>query len=99
MPKSGYAANSQAKVCAASLVSELQGLDPASPSWVNTCYSLVAPDYGISVAAVYRYSDKGIVGVKGAGGVSPRTAPDSFRQKEAIYAESWYKSISSDIFG
>ena len=99
MPKSGYAANSQAKVCAASLVSELQGLDPSSPSWVNTCYSLVAPDYGISVAAVYRYSDKGIVGVKGAGGVSPRSAPDSFRQKEAIYAESWYKSISSDIFG
>ena len=99
MPKSGYAANSQAKVCAASLVSELQGLAPSSPSWVNTCYSLVAPDYGISVAAVYRYSDKGIVGVKGAGGVSPRTAPASFRNMEAVYAESWYKSISSDIFG
>jgi sulfide dehydrogenase [flavocytochrome c] flavoprotein subunit len=27
---------------------------PAAPKLINTCYSLVAPDYGISVAGVYK---------------------------------------------
>lgn len=99
MPKSGFAANSQGKVCAAQLVAELNGRSPVTPSWVNTCYSLVSPSYGISVAAVYRYSDKGIVGVKGAGGASPREAPASLRQMEAFYADGWYKSITADMFG
>jgi sulfide dehydrogenase [flavocytochrome c] flavoprotein subunit len=48
MPKSGFAANSQAKVCAAAIVNELGGTPMPDPSYVNTCYSLVAPDYGIS---------------------------------------------------
>lgn len=98
MPKSGYAANSQAKVCAAQLVNELHGKPPIEPSWINTCYSLVAKNYGISVAMVYRYSDKGIVGVEGAGGVGPVDADISVRKMEANYATGWYHSITQDIF-
>lgn len=99
MPKSGYAASSQAKVCAAQITAELQGVGEVEPSWVNTCYSLVSPDYGISVAAVYRHSADGIVGVKGAGGVSPRQANSSERRMEAVFAEGWYKAIVRDIWG
>ncbi|MEZ5478845.1 MAG: hypothetical protein R3E95_15600 [Thiolinea sp.] len=40
MPKSGYAANSEAKVCAANVVAMLKEKDLVEPSWVNTCYSL-----------------------------------------------------------
>jgi len=70
------------------------------PSYVNTCYSLVAPDYGISVAAVYRYNkDKGIYKVKGSGGVSPKDADAEFRKLEARYAAGWYDSITFDAFG
>lgn len=70
------------------------------PSYVNTCYSLVSPDYGISVAAVYRYSeDKGIYKVKDSGGVSPEDADLAFRKQEARYASGWYDSITSDSFG
>lgn len=98
MPKSGYAASSQAKACAAEIVAELHGETVGTSSWVNTCYSLVAPDYGISVAAVYRLTDKVIMPVKGAGGVGPRDAPRETRRMEAIYAEGWYKAITSDIF-
>jgi sulfide dehydrogenase [flavocytochrome c] flavoprotein subunit len=87
MPKSGFSANSQAK-------------DPASPSFINTCYSLVAPDYGISVAAIYRIIDDGTIApVAGAGGVSPSDAPASTRALEAEYARGWYASITSDMFG
>ncbi len=99
MPKSGFAANSQAKVCAAAIVSELGGITMPDPSYVNTCYSLVAPDYGISVAAVYRLHDGEIVKVEGSGGVSPMDAPDEYRRDEARYARGWYQSITQDAFG
>ncbi len=50
MPKSAYSANSQAKVCAASIVALLDGTPPPDPSYVNTCYSIIAPAHGVSVA-------------------------------------------------
>ncbi|MDY6981389.1 MAG: NAD(P)/FAD-dependent oxidoreductase, partial [Pseudomonadota bacterium] len=100
MPKSGFAANSQGKVCAAAIVSALHNTTMPEPSYVNTCYSLVGPDYGISVAAVYRYaSDQGIYKVDGSGGVSPADADAEFRQKEARYTRGWYASITSDTWG
>jgi len=98
MPKSGYAANSQGKVCAMQIIADLDGRKPFEPSWINTCYSLVAKDYGISVAMVYRYNEKGIIGVKGAGGVSDPEADMKLRQLEANYATGWYRSITSDMF-
>ena len=100
MPKSGFAANSQGKVCAAAIVASIHSINMPEPSYVNTCYSLVSPDYGISVAAVYRYAkDKGIYKVKGSGGVSPKDADATFRALEARYAAGWYDSITSDAFG
>lgn len=98
MPKSGFAANSQGKVCAAAIVTSLRGTTLPDPSYVNTCYSLVAPDYGISVAAVYRFSEaEGIY--KTGGGVSPLDTDTSYRQLEARYARGWYDSITQDSFG
>ncbi|WP_340117611.1 NAD(P)/FAD-dependent oxidoreductase [Pelagibius sp. 7325] len=99
MPKSGFAASTQAKVAAAAIASVLNGQDPAAPKFVNTCYSLVAPDYGISVAGVYNVQDGKIVELEGAGGLSPGDADHSFRQREADYARGWYDSITQDIFG
>ena len=98
MPKSGFSANSQAKVCAAAIAAVLQDKPPGEASFINTCYSLISPDYGISVAAVYRVTDKGIVGVEGAGGVSPVDADLAFRKLEAEYAVGWYDSITADMF-
>jgi sulfide dehydrogenase [flavocytochrome c] flavoprotein subunit len=68
------------------------------PSYVNTCYSLVGPDYGISVAMVYRMGESGIAAVQGAGGVSPKDADHAFRKAEARYSVGWYQSITSDIW-
>jgi sulfide dehydrogenase [flavocytochrome c] flavoprotein subunit len=98
LPKSGFAANSEAKMCAAAIVAELRGDQAVFPSFVNTCYSLLSPDYGISVAGVYRVTEKGITEVAGAGGVSPKAADDAFRKDEAKYALGWYASISADIW-
>ncbi len=95
LPKSGYAANSEAKVCAAAVTSLLKGVTPGTPSWVNTCYSLVGPGYGISVAMVYDLKNGKVSKVKGSGGLTPK---DANRGIEAIYAESWYNNITDDLF-
>ena len=100
MPKSGFSANSQAKVCARAVVARLREEEPPEPVFINTCYSLLSADYGISVAAVYRLDEHGtIASVPGAGGVSPANAPLAFRRAEADYARGWYASITADMFG
>lgn len=99
MPKSAFSANAQAKVCAAAIVARLAGRDPSEPKLVNTCYSLISPDYGITVAGVYR-PDKGVLAeVPGSGGVSPLDADADFRAREALYAEGWFRTITGEVFG
>jgi NADPH-dependent 2,4-dienoyl-CoA reductase/sulfur reductase-like enzyme len=99
MPKSAFAANAQAKVCAAAVAALLRNETPIQPKLINTCYSLVAPDYGISVAGVYRPLNGQLADVEGAGGVSPADAPASFRALEATYAESWFETVTAEVFG
>jgi NADPH-dependent 2,4-dienoyl-CoA reductase/sulfur reductase-like enzyme len=99
MPKSAFAANAQAKVCAAAVASLLAGQPPVEPRLINTCYSLVAPDYGISIAGVYHPSAGQWVDVAGAGGISPLDAPPSFRAQEAKYANAWFTTITTEVFG
>ncbi len=99
MPKSAFTANSQAKVCAAAVVKLLAGEKPAQPKLINTCYSVVAPDYGISVAGVYEPAGGVLADVKGSGGVSPADAPADARKTEAVYAEAWFRTITSEVFG
>jgi NADPH-dependent 2,4-dienoyl-CoA reductase/sulfur reductase-like enzyme len=99
MPKSAFAANSQAKGCAAAVAKLLNGEKPEEPKLINTCYSLVAPDYGISVAGVYTPVNGLWTDVKGAGGVSPAKAPRSDRELEANFANGWFKTITGEVFG
>jgi sulfide dehydrogenase [flavocytochrome c] flavoprotein chain len=100
MPKSAFAANSQAKTCAAAVAQLLTGATPASPKLINTCYSLVAPNYGISVAGVYQPSANGqLADVPGSGGVSPPEAPRAARAAEAVLAEAWFRTITTEVFG
>ena len=44
-------------VCAAAVAKLLAGQKADEPRLINTCCSLVAPDYGITVAGVYRPKD------------------------------------------
>jgi hypothetical protein len=77
----------------------LRGETPAAPKLINTCYSLVAPDYGISVAGVYRPANGLIADVEGAGGVSPPNGTRDVRALEASYAEAWFRTITTEVFG
>jgi sulfide dehydrogenase [flavocytochrome c] flavoprotein subunit len=99
MPKSAFAANAQAKECAAEVAALLRDETPPPPKLINTCYSLVAPDYGISVAGVYHPVNGQLVDVEGAGGVSPADAPPDFLRLEARNAEAWFRAITAETFG
>ena len=98
MPKSGYAANSQAKVCAASVAALLNGQGAPVPSYVNTCYSIAGKDYAFSVAAVYKLADDKSKINKVSGGLTPGDASAEQLRREVQYAHSWFTNITDDIF-
>lgn len=99
MPKSGYAASTQAKACAASVVSLLQGKDAPVTSYANACYSLIAPDYAISVVAVYGLAEDRSEIKKLSGGLTPMDATAEARAREVQYAYSWFNNMTSEMFG
>jgi sulfide dehydrogenase [flavocytochrome c] flavoprotein subunit len=100
MPKSGVSANTQAKVAAQAIVDLLNDRAPQPPSFLNACFSLIGPSWGISVAGVYEVGkDNTIVAVKDAGGVSPLKASLRHRRLESIFWNSWYENIIADSFG
>jgi len=99
MPKSAFAANAQGKVCALQVARLLRGQAPLSTTLLNTCYSLIASDYAISVAGVYRPGTGALEEVAGAGGTSPLDAPPALRAAEARYARDWFAAITREVFG
>ncbi len=98
MPKSGYAANSQAKVCAAAVAAMLNGKEAPTASYVNTCYSVAAEGWGFSVAAVYKLAEDRKKINKVSGGLTPMDASDEAHAREVLYAHSWFNNITADIF-
>jgi len=104
MPKSGFAANSQAKQAVASAAASLLGATPPTAAYFNTCYSHVGEEYGISIVGVYRANGGKLVEVEGSGGISPRDAAlqgprrAEHRRLESHYADGWYESITKEMF-
>ena len=100
MPKSAFAANAQAKVCAAAVAALLAGDTPAI---AEADQHLLQPrrrrNTGISVAGVYQPADGKLADVEGAGGVSPLDAPAAIRAEEALLAEAWFRTITAEVFG
>jgi len=97
MPKSGFSANSQAKVCANALRGALTGSKVFPAKFSNTCWSLIDTDDGVKVGATYEATDEKIVKVDG---FISATGEDSATRK-ATYEESegWYTGITADMFG
>ncbi|MCB1645796.1 MAG: FAD-dependent oxidoreductase [Pseudomonadales bacterium] len=97
MPKSAFSANNQAKLVAAVIAARVNGQSAPTAWLVNTCYSLVASDYGISVSGTYRARDDMLI--QTGGGQSPTGADEQVHQLEATYTHGWYESITRDSFG
>lgn len=98
LPKSGYAASSEAKIAAQAVIDLLAGRTPGTPSMLNTCYSMVGQDYGISVSAVYR-PHTGVNKWVGKPEVTSKDASPADLKREVIYGHSWFKNVTNDMFG
>ncbi len=99
LPKSGYAANAEAKACAAAVAAQLRGEPLPSPAYANTCYSVVGEDYGISVVTQYRLSEDGTQIQPIGGGTTPLDASTEDLRREAAHAHAWYRNFVGDVFG
>jgi NADH dehydrogenase FAD-containing subunit len=97
MPKSGFSANSQAKVAAMAVRGALTGSKVFPAKFSNTCWSLIDTDDGIKVGASYQATDEKIAKVDG---FISKTGEDAALRK-ATYEESvgWYAGITNDMFG
>ena len=96
MPKSGFAANSQAKVCAMAVRGALTGSKVFPAKFTNTCWSLIAEEDGVKVGATYEATEGKIAKVDG---FISQTGEDAATRK-ATYEESvgWYSGITTDMF-
>jgi len=97
MPKSAFAANSQAKVAAMTIRAELTRSRAFPARYANTCWSLIAPGDDIKVGASYQPAEGKI---KSTGGfVSQKDEPADLRAQNYKESVDWYNSIVADIFG
>jgi len=98
MPKSGFSANSQAKVCAKAIADTLQGKALERAIYSNVCYSLAGKDYGVSIAAIYEVRD-GKIRPKGkSAGVSEITEKPAQPILESLYQKNWQRQFVTDVF-
>ena len=97
MPKSGFSANSQAKVAAMAVRGALTGSKVFPAKFSNTCWSLINTDDGVKVGASYQATDEKIAKVDG---FISATGEDAAMRK-TTYEESvgWYAGITADMFG
>lgn len=97
MPKSGFSANSQAKVAAMAIRGALTGSQVFPARFSNTCWSLIATDDGVKVGASYEATDEKIASTSS---FISQTGEDAALRKQT-YEESlgWYAGITADMFG
>ena len=92
LPKSTYAANSEAKVAALNIAQAMNGKELIAPSHVNVCYSYITDKEAVSVSGIYVEKDGKTIAVPNSGGLSP-----DLNETEGIYARSWMKNILVEL--
>lgn len=97
MPKSGFSANSQAKVCANAIRGALTGSTVFPAKFSNTCWSLIDTNDGVKVGATYEATPEKIAKVDGF--VSATGETDALRKATFEESVGWYAGITADIFG
>lgn len=98
MPKSGFSANSQAKVAAMNILGDLTGSKVMPARYTNTCWSLIAPENGVKVGAQYEASDNGEI-VSTSTFISQTGEDDTVRSANYYESIGWYEAITTEMFG
>jgi sulfide dehydrogenase [flavocytochrome c] flavoprotein subunit len=99
MPKSGFAANNQAKVCGRAILAAAAGRRFEPAKLLNICYSFATPDYAFSIVDGFEVENGSIQLSFADGRTTPLRADATEHELEAESARSWYSNITSDMFG
>jgi len=96
MPKSASSANSQAKVVAADILADLAKHPPLPAHYRTTCWSLLAPDDSVKIAADFAPNSGRLERIEGF--VSQPGEPAEVRLQNYQESLAWYAAILSDMF-
>jgi sulfide dehydrogenase [flavocytochrome c] flavoprotein chain len=96
MPKSGFSANSQAKVAANAIRASLTDSRQFPARYTNTCWSLIDTDDAVKVGGRYEPKDGKITAVETF--VSQTGEDDETRRRTQEENMGWYAGIVADIF-
>ncbi len=96
MPKSGFSANSQAKVAAMMVRGELVNARTFPARYANTCWSLIAPDDTIKVGGRYEPKPDKITAAETFISKTDETA--DYRKQVQTENVGWYAGIVADMF-
>ena len=97
MPKSAFAANSQAKVCAFAIAAALTGSELLAPHLFNTCFTLLAPNDAVSDAISFK-PVAGSIKINDIF-ISQVGESEEMRRQGAREADGWYAAFTHDVFG
>lgn len=96
MPKSGFSANSQAKVAAMVIRGELANGRTFPARYTNTCWSLIETDDTVKVGGRYEAKDGKITAVETF--ISKTGESADLRKQTQVENMGWYAGIIADIF-
>ena len=98
MPKSGFSANSQAKIAVMNILGELTGSEVTAAKFANVCWSLISTDNAVKVGAFYSATADGEI-VADSNFISEAGEDDELRTNTYKESIGWYDSITVDMFG
>jgi sulfide dehydrogenase [flavocytochrome c] flavoprotein subunit len=96
MPKSGFSANSQAKVAAMMIRGELANGRTFPARYTNTCWSMIETDDTVKVGGRYEPKDGKIAAVETF--ISKTGEPAELRKQTQVENIGWYSGIVADIW-
>ena len=98
MPKSGFSANSQAKIAVMNVLGDLTGSEVTPAQFANVCWSLISTDNAVKVGAFYSVNESGEI-VADSKFISEAGEDDAVRTKTYQESVGWYAGITTDMFG
>jgi NADPH-dependent 2,4-dienoyl-CoA reductase/sulfur reductase-like enzyme len=96
MPRSAFAAASQARACAAALGADLTGRQAPPTALENACYFILGEGDGLISSGRYKVVDGRITGIEG--GSSTADEDPDVRLETARAGDRWFAEITAEMF-
>ena len=96
MPKSAFAAASQARAAAAVIRADLTGGSAPALTYDNTCWSLIATDDSVKIGGAYGPTDEKIA--ERSAFLSKPEENAATRRETYVESASWYSNLTTAMF-